>query len=79
MMLFELVWLALILGGLLAGLGLQLSWREWFQLVRAWAPLEEDRLVWQRARVFIPLTIPGSRFMLPGLGTRAGPLAALLE
>ena len=75
MMLVEFLWLALIVGGLLACLWYQPSWREpWFRLVRVPVPIPRDRPVWQRPRTITTSMDPGGGFVPPpGRGSRAGP------
>ena len=74
MLLFWLMWMSLVLGGLVASLWYQQTWRgTWYRLARARAA-KVVRSVWQRPeRARVPLQREAGFLPPAGVVTRAGP------
>jgi hypothetical protein len=74
MMLFWLMWVGLVLGGLTASLWKVIGWRgKWLQTARVRAPREGDRPVWQREwRAPLPSYVGGKYWPPPLVVTRPG-------
>jgi hypothetical protein len=74
MLLVEILWVSLVLGGLIASLWPQLTWRgTWYRLARARVPSGAGT-VWQRSEVKLVTGPPGlGPWPTPEVITRAGP------